>query len=171
MPGNVGEIDVLKHEGPQLVHRLTGRLALHDVTGASRLLDDVPSKDVDPRRAGLADHIDGAPRQILLVESTGTNRVVDVVVDVRHAIDDPHDPSLERSRCRRAARVAHDAVADIFGQVETATVALEQIDDPQRMLVVPEIAAKPLLQTSVERVLTDVTERLMTDIKIGRAHV
>ena len=52
-----------------------------------------------------------SPRQLAEREHARAQRVVDVVVDVGDAVDEPHDLALERGRLARAARVAQDAVA------------------------------------------------------------
>ena len=39
----------------------------------------------------------GSAGRSLLAQEPGAHRVVDVVVDVRDAIDDAHDPALERA--------------------------------------------------------------------------
>jgi hypothetical protein len=51
-------------------------------------------------------------------EDAGAHRVVDVVIDVRDAIHQPHDLALERGGLPRAAGVAQDAVPHRVGQVE-----------------------------------------------------
>ena len=64
-----------------------------------------------------AEQLDLGPRQVGLGEDPVANRVVDVVVDVRDAVDDAHDLALERLRLLRA-RVREDAVADLVREVE-----------------------------------------------------
>ena len=102
-------------------------------------------------------------------QHAGADGVVDVVVDVGDAVDQPHDPALERPRHRRAARVADDAVAHVVGQVQAAPTtrplrALEHVHDPQRVLVVAEAAAEALGQRPVEDVLADVAERRVAEV-------
>ena len=65
---------------------------------------------------------------------------------------------------RRAARVADDAVAHLLGEVQAAAVALERVDDAQRLLPVVEVAAEALAQAAVEHVLADVAERRVTEV-------
>ena len=74
-------------------------------------------------------------------EHARAQRVVDVVVDVGDAVDQPHDPPLERGG-QLGPGVAQDAVAHRLGQVQAAAVALEHVDDAQRVLVVAEAAAR-----------------------------
>ena len=78
--------------------------------------------------------------------------VVDVVVDVREAVDEADDAALERLRLLRAG-VLENAVAHLPRQVEAAAVALEPLDDAQRVLVVAEAAETALAQQLVERLL------------------
>ena len=91
------------------------------------------------------------------------NRVVDVVVDVREAVDEPDDPALERLRVVRAG-VLEDAVAHLPRQVEAAAVSLEPFDDAQRVLVVAKATELALAQQLVERLLAGVAERRVTDV-------
>ena len=78
----------------------------------------------------------------------GAHGVVDVVVDVGEAVDEPDDAALERLRLFRAG-VLEDAVAHLPREVEAAAVALEPLDDPQRVLVVAETAEAALAQQLV----------------------
>ncbi len=84
-------------------------------------------------------------RQVVLVEQPVPHRVVDVVVDVRDAVDEPHDLPLERLGLA-LARVREDPVADLVREVERAR-------DPQRLLVVTKAPTESLLHGVVERVL------------------
>ena len=58
-------------------------------------------------------------RQIVLGEQPVPHGVVDVVVDVRDPVDEPHDLPLERLRLA-LARVREDAVAYLLREVERA---------------------------------------------------
>ena len=53
---------------------------------------------VDALRAGVAEHGDRVVGQPAAVQHARAQRVVDVVVEVGDAVDDPDDPSLERRR-------------------------------------------------------------------------
>ena len=119
---------------------------------------------VDPPRAGVAEDLDRSRGQVVGVITPGSDRVVDVVVDVGDAVHQPHDLALERGRLGRPAGVADDPVADRHRQVQALPVALERVDDPQRVLVVQERGPEPLRQAAVERVLADVAERRMAEI-------
>ena len=79
------------------------------------------------------------------------HRVVDVVVDVRDAVDQPHDLPLERLGLALAG-VREDAVAHLVREVERAR-------DPVRLLVMAETAAEALRHGRIERVLARVPER------------
>ena len=67
-------------------------------------------------------------------------------------------------RQRRAAGVARDPVAHLLGQVQPRAVALEVLDDPQRVLVVAEVAPEALFQAAVQHLLADVPERRMAEV-------
>ena len=95
-------------------------------------------------------------RQVVLVEEPVPHRVVDVVVDVRDAVDEPHDLALERLRLALAG-VREDPVADLVREVERAR-------DAERLLVVAEAPAEALLQRRVERVLARVPERRVAHV-------
>jgi hypothetical protein len=92
------EVDVGEHEVAQLVHRGAGLRALDDRPGRGRVLDEVVHQRVDAVRAGVAQDRDRVARQVGLAQHARADRVVDVVVDVGDAIDDPHDRALERPR-------------------------------------------------------------------------
>ena len=112
---------------------------------------------VRPRRPERGDRVRG---QLVLAQDAGPQGVVDVVVYVRHPIDQPHDAALLRGRQGRATGVAEDAVAHRIGEVQ----ALDVIDDAQRVLVVAEVAAEALLRAPVEHLLADVPEGRMPEI-------
>jgi dGTP triphosphohydrolase len=106
---------------------------------------------VDAPRARRAEDLDLLARQVVLAEDAVADRVVDVVVDVRDAVDDPNDLPLQRLRFLRA-RVREDPVADLMRQVEL-------LRDARRLLVVTEAAAEARAQRLVERLLARVPER------------
>src|SRR5439155_4084486 len=81
----------------------------------------------------------------------------------RDAIDDANDLSLERLRLVGPG-VLEDPVADFLREVEAAPLALQRLDDAQRMLVVAEAVRSALTQHVVERLLTRVPERRMAEI-------
>ena len=118
---------------------------------------------VDARRAAPAEQGDGAARQLVGVEHAGAQCVVDVVVDVRDAVDELDDAALERLR-RDGPGVVEDAVAHLVGEVEAAAVALEHVDDAQRVLVVAEAAVEALAQRAVEPGLARVPERRVPEV-------
>jgi len=122
------EIDALEHEGTQGKHRLANLLALADVAGRLRGLDQVVNERVNPPRAGRSEELDLCCGQLRRREHAGADRVIDVVIDVGHAVDEPDDLALERVGIV-LARVVEDSVTDLGGQVEAAAVALEVVDD------------------------------------------
>ena len=169
-PGAIGlraqralPVDALEQERAQREHRLGDRLALADVAGDVRGLDEVVHDRVDARRARRAEHRDRRLGQLGGVEHAGAQRVVDVVVDVRDAVDELDDAALERLRRDRPG-VVEDAVAHLVREVEAAPVALEHVDDAQRVLVVAEAALEALAQRAVQRRLAGVTEGRVAEI-------
>ena len=98
-----------------------------------------------------AEQLDLGVRQVGLGEDAVPDRVVDVVVDVRDAVDDADDLALERLRLLRA-RVGEDAVAHLVREVEPPR-------DAQRLLVVAEPPAERCVERVVERLLAGVPER------------
>ena len=106
---------------------------------------------------------DGRVRQLGGVQHAGAQGVVDVVVDVRHAVDELDDAALERLRRDRPG-VVEDAVAHLVREVEAAAVALEHVDDAQRVLVVAEAALEALAQRAVEPGLAGVPEGRVPEI-------
>ena len=95
-------------------------------------------------------------RQVAGREDPVPDRVVDVVVDVRHAVDDAHDLALER-RGLLGAGVGEDPVGDLVREVQLAR-------DLGRALVVSETAAEALAQRVVERLLARVPERRVAHV-------
>ena len=89
------EVDPLEHEGAQREHRLPHLRRLADVVDALRRLDDVVDEPVDPLRARVSEDRDLLARQVVFTEKPVPHGVVDVVVDVRDPVDEPHDLSLE----------------------------------------------------------------------------
>ena len=144
-------------------HRRADLLALADVALARRGLDEVVDERVDPPRAGRAEQLDLRARQLGRVEHAGADGVVDVVVDVGDAVDQAHDLALERVRLVRPG-VVEDPVAHLVRQVEAAAVALEHVDDPERVLVVAEAPVEALAQRLVERLLAGVPERRVPEV-------
>src|SRR5262249_2418550 len=158
-----GKVDPLEHERAQREHRLADLLALADVAGALRGLDEVVDERVDAARPGRSEQLDLAARQLGRAEHPCAHGVVDVVVDVGHPVDEAHDLALQRVRLTFAG-VGEDAVANLGGQVEASAVALEGVDDPEGMLVVAKAEAGALTQDGVERLLARVAEGRMAEV-------
>src|SRR5581483_6290832 len=155
-PGLRPEVHVLEHEAAQREHRAADFLALRDVALSRRGLDQIVDERVDPVRTGVAEHVDLRARQVAFLEDAVADRVVDVVIDVRNAIDDADDLALERLRLALAP-VGEDAVAHLVRQVEA-------LRNTERVLVVPEATAEPLGKRGVERLLARVSERRMAHV-------
>ena len=60
--------------------------------------------------------------------------------------------------------MAGDPVADLLGEVQPGAVALQGLDDPQRVLVVAEAHPEALPQAVVEHLLADVAEGRVTEV-------
>src|SRR6478672_7576572 len=157
------EIDALEHEGTQRRHRLADLVALSDVAGGFGGLDQVVNERVDPPRACRSEKFDLPARELRGREHAGADRVIDVVVDVGDAVDEPDDLALERVWLV-LARVVEDPIPDLCRQVEPATVALEMIDHAQGVLVVAKAEPEPLAQGGVECFLARVPEGRMPEI-------
>ena len=90
--------------------------------------------------------LDDICRDIVHRHQTGSHRVVEIVVDIRDAVGDANHLTFERIRLSRRGvgdagaklGVTKNAVADGKGQVETAPVPFQVIDDAKTLLVVPE---------------------------------
>ena len=83
---------------------------------------------VDPAGARRAEQLDLRCGKRGRLEHARPHRVVDVVVDVGDAVDEPDDPAFERLGLVLAG-VVEDSVADLCREVETAAVPLELVDD------------------------------------------
>jgi hypothetical protein len=89
------------------------------------------------------------------------------VVDVGDPVGQADDLPLQR-RGRARSAVVEDAVADRLVQVQPRALALEDLDDPQRMLVVAEARPEALPQACVEHVLPDVPEGRVAEVVAER---
>src|SRR5947207_233972 len=150
------QIDVTEHEGAEREHRLADLLALHDVAGGLGRLDEVVHQRVDSTRAGLAEQCHLVLEKILGPQDPEAYGIVDVMVDVRDAVDDPNDLPLVR-RGLALPGVRQDPVFDFRGEIEV-------LRDAERLLVVPEPAAESLRERLVERLLARMAERRMTHV-------
>jgi len=128
------------------------------------VLDEVVDERVDPVGSGIAKRGDCVSGKIRGGDYAGPEGVVDVVVDVRDAVQQPDDLAFERRRLRGAAGVVEDSIPDRVAEVETRSVALEPVDDPQRVLVMAKRASEALGQTAIEDVLAEVAEGRMPEI-------
>jgi hypothetical protein len=119
---------------------------------------DIAPPISSPWTISPAQHRDRVGGQVLRADHAGPNGVVDVMVDVGDPVHQADDPALQRGRLGGPARVAADPIADRFGQVQPLAVALQHVDDPDRVLVVQERRSEPLGQAVIERLLADVAE-------------
>ena len=86
----------------QVEHRVADLVALDDVAGDGGRLDEIVDERVDATRARVAEQRDRLGGKVGRLEQPGSERVVDVVVDVREAVDEPDDAPLQRLRLDRA---------------------------------------------------------------------
>ena len=108
--------------------------------------DDVGDECVDAPRVRRPEDLEDIRRDIVDRHQTGAQRVVEIVVDIGDAVGDANDLAFERVRRSRRGMgdagaelgVTKNAVADVIGQVETASVPFQVIDDAQALLVVAE---------------------------------
>ena len=159
-PRALARVDLLEQEVAERVERREdgGRQPHLRLIGA--LIDEVDDQRVDPRPVGVTEHVERLPRQLALVQHTGTDGVVQVVVDVGDPVREPHDLRLERGGRRHGPRMVHDAVAHLPRQVQALPVVLEVVDDPQALLAVAERAA----QERRERLLAQMAERRVSQV-------
>src|SRR6185437_8142506 len=136
------EIDPLEHERPQGKHRTADLIALDDVALPLGALDEIVDERVDALRAAVSEQGHLCERELCRVEDPEADGIVDVVVDVGHAVDDPDDLALEARGLLRAG-VREDSVANLFGEIQ-------RLCDPQRLLVVPKAPIETLLQSRIE---------------------
>ena len=124
------EVHAREHERAQREHRLPHLRRLADVVHALGGLDDVVHETIDPRGSGDPEDGDLLVRKVGFAEKPVAQSVVDVVVDVRDAIDEPDDLAFERRRFA-LSRMGEDPVAHLVREVERPR-------DPERLLVVAE---------------------------------
>ena len=115
------------------------------------------------REPGRAEQRDLLLRQVVGGEHPGADRVVDVVVDVRDAVDDADDLPLERLRLVGPG-VLEDPVAHLPGEVEPAAVALERSTTRSECSLWRKPPAAALAQQLVERLLARVAERRVAEV-------
>jgi hypothetical protein len=60
--------------------------------------------------------------------------------------------------------VVEDPVANLLSQVQAPAVALEDVDDAERVLVMPETAAEVTAELFVERILAGVAEGRVPEV-------
>jgi hypothetical protein len=105
--------------------------------------------------------------QLLGPQDAGAQCVVDVVVDVRDAVDEADDLPLQGRRLVRP-RVVEDPVARLHREIEAAPVPLERLHDAQRLLVVPEMSAEARGERLVEGLLARVPEGGVAEVVAER---
>src|SRR5215213_4797792 len=116
---------------------------------------------------GRPQHLNDRWRDVFRRHQTRSQRIVEIMVDIRDTVGDANDFAFERIRharrgvgdTRAELGVTKNAVADWKGQVETAPIPFQMIDDAQTLLVVSK-AGKRIGQSR----LTGVAERRVTEI-------
>jgi hypothetical protein len=102
-------------------------------------------------------------RYIALDDDSGTQRVVNIVIDIRYSVGKPHDLPFESFRLL-PCRVVEYPVAYLVCQVEPSAVVLYAIDDPQALLIMPE----SVFRNIIERALSRVSKRRMSEVVTER---
>ena len=118
------------------IHRLLHVIA-HFYHSAAAVFDKVEHNGVYPLTVALAASRAYHLRHVLGAQYAGAYRIVKVVVYVRYAIGQAHNCRLGRI-VRRTVRMVQDAHARFIAQVQASAVALENICNAQRLLVVLE---------------------------------
>ena len=152
-------VHALVHEGREHVHGLAhiGRHAQFPVAAVG---DDVREDGVDAHAVALAHALAHDGGHVLRLHDAAAHGVVEVVVDVGHAVGQAHDVGLERA-ARLPGRVVEDADACLVAEVQAAAVALDAVDDAQALLIVPEADAGV---DRVECALSRVAERRVAEV-------
>jgi hypothetical protein len=107
--------------------------------------------------------VDPSSREIVRADDPRPQRVVQVVVDVRDPIDEPHHPALERQGLLRP-RVVEDPVAHRLRKVEPPPVALQYVHHPKGLTVVPEAPSGALAERRIQGLLANVPERRVAEV-------
>ena len=152
-------VHALIHEVGEHIHGLL-HLRRHFQCAVAAVGDDVREDGVDAHAVALAHALAHDGGHILRLHDAAAHGVVKVVVDVGNAVSQAHDVGLERA-ARLAGRVVEDADARLVAEVQTASVALDAVDDAQTLLIVPEAG------TGVDRVecaLSGVAEGRVAEI-------
>src|SRR3954468_1689520 len=131
------EIDPLEHESPQGKHGTADLFALNDVARPLGAFHEIVDERVDALRTAVSEQGHLGKGQLCRIEDPEADGIVDVVVDVRHTVDNPDDFALEACRLLRAG-MREDSVANLLSEVQ-------RLCDPQRLLVVPKASSEALL--------------------------
>ena len=102
-------------------------------------------------------------RHIAFLENAGTNRIIDIVIDVCDAVGNPDNAPLQRL-CRCSAGVAENAISHFICKVQTLSVVFQKIHNPDTLLKMP----KSIGHNAVERPFAGMAERGMTEIMTKR---
>jgi hypothetical protein len=116
---------------------------------------------------GRPQDLDDVWRDSFHRNQTGSQRVVEIMIDIGDAVGDPYNLAFERLRhSRRGVRdpraelgVTKNAVADWKRQIQTAPIPFQMIDDTKTLLVVAETG-----EGFGQGRLTGVAERRVTQI-------
>ena len=152
-------VHALVHEGREHVHGLA-HIGRHAQLAVAAVGDDVREDGVDAHAVALAHALAHDGGHVLRLHDAAAHGVVEVVIDVGHAVGQAHDVGLERA-ARLPGRVVEDADARLVAEVQAAAVALDAVDDAQALLIVPEADAGI---DRVERALSRVAERRVAEV-------
>ena len=111
-----------------------------------------------------AQNVRDIPRNIAFRQNPRTNRIVNVVVDVRNAVGRAHDLPLERLGDPRPC-VSENRHAHLIGKVQPVAIALELIHHAKRLLIVVKRRSHHVRQRRLARVTK---RRVPQIVPIGR---
>ena len=157
------EVDAIEHEPAQLAHRRAGLLPC-TMSPASADCSTMSCTSASIRCDPLAPSTAIGSAADPLAQQPRAHRIVDVVVDVGHPVDHPHDPPLQRlgSRARLEWRAMPSRTCSVRFSPGPSRSRL--LDHPQRVLIVAKALPEALSQALVEHLLADMPERRVPEV-------
>ena len=111
-----------------------------------------------------AQNVRDIPRNVAFGQNPRTDRIVDVVINIRNAVGCTHDLPLKRFRDPRP-RVPEDRHAHLIGKVQPVAVALELIYHAKRLLIMVKRRSHHVRQRRLARVTK---RRVPQVVPVGR---
>ena len=133
--GDGGEVDGIEHKLMEPFEGVPDLAGQGDFRRA--VLHDVGDEGSDPLALSLSEHCTDAGGNLLLAERTGTFGVLDIMANVGEDVGEADKPPLGGFG-ERAGSMPDDAVADLGGKVQPLSVALDDVDDAEGLLVMVE---------------------------------